>query len=310
MREICPLAQRYSGAAAIFSPRDQGWHCPYHAVSLGSHLGTARRDICRRVCAADRVLRLAHPAGRRFKARPGRFGEGMLGSNAKVVARSASRVDRFSRPIGTGRDRAASPPSAGHFQPCSARSLLAQSREKSFMKLTPIISGALVAAMLLPSAAFAQSVSENTNWQFDTSADKVNKAYLEDMRQRRRNGYYSPPVNNTYIDRQYNCSVSASAVGNSSSSSAVANSPSTSGHSSAATGNDNSTTTSSGYGSGSGSTSADQNNSGSVDANTSGDQSTSVRGDNQQALNTDQTNSGDQTASVAGSTACQYGALN
>jgi hypothetical protein len=47
-----------------------------------------------------------------------------------------------------------------------------------------------------------------------------------------------------------------------------------------------------------------------VKASTSGSTSTSVRGDNQQALNTDQTNSGNQTASVSGSTACQYGVLN
>jgi hypothetical protein len=51
-------------------------------------------------------------------------------------------------------------------------------------------------------------------------------------------------------------------------------------------------------------------NSGSVDADASGRISTSVRGDNQQALNTDQNNSGDQYASVTGSTACQYGVLN
>jgi hypothetical protein len=47
-----------------------------------------------------------------------------------------------------------------------------------------------------------------------------------------------------------------------------------------------------------------------VRADTSGRVSTSVHGDNQQALNTEQTNSGNQTASVSGSTACQYGILN
>ena len=178
------------------------------------------------------------------------------------------------------------------------------------MKMSPIISGVVVAVLFLPSTVLANNLGENPGWQFQSSADKVNRAYLEDLRQKKQNGAYAAPVYNTYIDRQYNCSVAASAVGNSASSNAVANSPSTSGHSSTSTGNANSTSSESGYGSGSSSNSADQSNSGSVSAGTSGGISTSVRGDNQQALNTDQNNSGDQTASVSGSTACQYGALN
>ena len=148
------------------------------------------------------------------------------------------------------------------------------------MKRSPIIPGALVVALLSSSPLLANNVGENGAWQFDTTADKVNKAYLEDLRQKKQNGTYAAPVYNTYIDRQYNCSVAASAVGNSSSSSAVANSPSTSGHSSTSTGNANSTSTASGYGSGDSSNSADQSNTGSVNADTSGSISTSVRGDN------------------------------
>jgi hypothetical protein len=178
------------------------------------------------------------------------------------------------------------------------------------MKWPPIVSGAVVASLFLPMAAFANNVGENGAWQFQTTADKVNRAYLEDMRQKRQNGYYAPPQYNTTIERQYNCSVTADATGNASSSSAVANSPSTAGHSSTSTGNANSTLSASGYGSGNSSNTADQSNSGSVDADASGRISTSVRGDNQQALNTDQNNSGDQYASVTGSTACQYGVLN
>ena len=173
-----------------------------------------------------------------------------------------------------------------------------------------LVAGALGAVLCLPGGAQANNINENAAWQFETSADKVNKAYLEDMRQKRRNGYYAAPVYNTYIDRQYNCSVSSSAVGNTASSTAIGNSPSTTGHSSVATGNDNTTTTNSGFGSGSGSTSANQGNSGDVDAGASGNQSNSVRGSHQQALNTDQVNSGNQDASVTGATACQYGALN
>lgn len=178
------------------------------------------------------------------------------------------------------------------------------------MKRSPKVSGAIVAAFLLPTSAVANNLNENVGWQFQTTADKVNRAYLEDMRQKRENGYYAPPQYYTTIERQYNCSVTADATGNANSSTAIANSPSTSGHSSTSTGNANSTSSASGYGSGDSSNSADQSNTGSVDADTSGSISTSVRGDNQQALNTDQNNSGDQHATVNGSTACQYGALN
>lgn len=178
------------------------------------------------------------------------------------------------------------------------------------MKMSPMISGAFIAALLLPSPVFANNLGENGAWQFDTSADKVNKAYLENMRQNKVNGVYAAPTYTTNIGRQYNCSVASSAVGNSSSSSAVANSPSTSGNSSTSTGNASSTSSESGYGAGTSSNSASQSNSGSVSSGASGSTSTSVRGDNQQALNTDQNNSGNQTASVSGSTACQYGVLN
>lgn len=171
-----------------------------------------------------------------------------------------------------------------------------------------ILIGALAAAGLMPTPVFANNVGENVAWQFQTSTDKVNRAYLEDLRQKRLNGMYAAPVYNTYIDRQYNCSVGASAIGNDSKTSAVANSPSTSGHSSTSTGNDNTTTLASA--SGSGSNTANQSNSGSVGSSTSGGISTSVRGDNYQALNTEQDNSGDQTATVTGSTACQYSSLN
>lgn len=171
-----------------------------------------------------------------------------------------------------------------------------------------IPSCAIAAALLATSPASANGVGENFAWQFATTTDKVNRAFLEELRLKHGSGFYDAPIYNTNIERQYNCSVTATATGNLSSSDAVANSPSTGGHSSQATGNANSNTTSSGDGSSS--NSAEQANSGSVGSSTSGRISTSVRGDNFQALNTDQNNSGDQSASVSGSTACQYGALN
>ena len=56
------------------------------------------------------------------------------------------------------------------------------------MKTSPLISGVLVLALLSPTAALANNVGENVGWQFQTTADKVNKAYLEDLRQKKQNG--------------------------------------------------------------------------------------------------------------------------
>jgi len=195
-------------------------------------------------------------------------------------------------------------------QPRSGRPISSSSSEGYSMKRILDFSGAFAVALLIAFPANANNIGENGAWQFETSADKVNKAYLEELRQKQNSGYYAAPVYNTNIARQYNCSVTSTATGNSSSSSSVANSPSTSGNSSQATGNANSNETNSGQGSGSSSNDADQSNSGSVGSRASGGTSTSVSGDNYQALNTDQTNSGNQSASVEGSTACNYGALN
>ncbi|MBB3862727.1 hypothetical protein GGQ88_004029 [Novosphingobium hassiacum] len=170
--------------------------------------------------------------------------------------------------------------------------------------------------IILSSASFTSpasgnNVGENAGWQFQTTADQVNKAYLEDMRQKKKNGYYAAPVYNTNIDKQYNCSVTSTATGNQSASTATGNSPSTTGHSASSTGNTGTTElTSSSLLPASANNSSDQSNSGSVSAGVDGNISTSVRGDTFQTLNTDQTNSGNQLASVTGATACQYGALN
>lgn len=161
---------------------------------------------------------------------------------------------------------------------------------------------------LVAQPSFANNVGENAAWQFNTPADRAALMYLEEVRQRGINGYYSAPIYNTYIDDQYNCSVNSTATGNESSSNAVANSPSTAGHNTDATGNQNDTTYAAG-GPGDGSTdTTTQGNSGAVAAGSSGSMSTSVRGDNFQALNTRQTNSGNQTSTINGSSACQYAA--
>lgn len=171
-------------------------------------------------------------------------------------------------------------------------------------KQSPLI-GALVLA-LLSSTAAAQTVGENIPWQFQTSADKVNQAAIQDMIQKRKSGYYAAPIYTTNIERQYNCNVASTAQGNEGTNNTIANSPSTSGNSASAIGNSN--TTDVGYRGGTAESA--QNNTGSVGASVNGATSSRVNGSASQALNSEQTNSGDQYASVEGSTACQFGALN
>lgn len=175
--------------------------------------------------------------------------------------------------------------------------------------LLPSCRSGLVAVLLALAAvpaALANGVGENAAWQFQTSADKVNQAAVQDMIQKRNMGYYTAPVYTTNIDRQINCNQSASATGNDSNQGAAALSPSNSGATSDSTGNAN-TNTSGVDGS---TSSSDQGNSGSVGSSVNGNTTTHVSGSADQALNNKQNNSGNQTASVAGSTGCTFGVLN
>ncbi|MCA1196490.1 hypothetical protein K9B35_00775 [Sphingomonas sp. R647] len=159
-------------------------------------------------------------------------------------------------------------------------------------------------------AAHAQDVSENRNWQFATPQDLAARTAALDLIMKQRAGVYAAPVYNTTIDRQYNCSVGATATGNHGAQSALANSPSVTGTSANATGN---LATSSGSGDSAGAdvdVDVDQRNGGAVGALASGDTGAVVNGPAWQALNSDQRNSGNQNASVSGSTACGFGALN
>lgn len=170
------------------------------------------------------------------------------------------------------------------------------------------ISAATLICVLACQPSFANNVGENVAWQFDMANDQAVKLQMEEVRQRRLNGYYSAPIYNTYIEDQYNCAVNSTATGNDSTSDAIANSPSTSGHNTNSTGNANDTSYSGG-GLGDGSSeSTSQDNQGNVSAGASGSMSTDVRGDNFQALNTDQNNSGNQSAAINGSSACQFAA--
>ena len=168
------------------------------------------------------------------------------------------------------------------------------------------ISVLFVACVAMP--ASANNLGENSAWQFRTSADKANQAALLDLIAKREAGYYAAPIYTTNIARQVNCSVAASAVGNSNGQSAVANSPTVIGASSSATGNANSSPVDAGRGGGP--SSSQQSNSGSVSSGVTGATDTSVRGTASQALNSTQSNSGSQSASVQNSNACSFAALN
>lgn len=167
--------------------------------------------------------------------------------------------------------------------------------------------GALALALVAAPAALANGFSETPPWQFQSRTDKVNQAVIQDMVQKRQNGMYTAPVYTTIIDRQINCTVTASATGNHNTSNAVANSPSTSGAQSSATGN--SSANSAGSTAASTATSS-QGNSGSVGASLNGGTSTQLSGQATQALNTTQDNSGYQTATVGGSSGCSFGTFN
>ena len=168
----------------------------------------------------------------------------------------------------------------------------------------------IVAASFGSGSALANNLSENFAWQFESMADKANKAFIEDMRQKKNSGYYSAPIYNTTIDRQYNCSVSSLATGNQSTSSAVGNAQTTSGAATSATGNSDTTEVTQGYSATSPTVNGTQWNGGAVTASTHGDVSARAHIHSFQALNTEQTNSGNQHASIRDSNACNFAAMN
>ena len=175
-------------------------------------------------------------------------------------------------------------------------------------RLRLMSSGIVVAMVAAPMPALANNYGESLAWQFKTSADRANQAAVLDLIEKRRGGYYAAPIYTTNIARQYNCSVVATAAGNSGAQTALANSPTVTGAMSTATGNDSATT----VGDGHAGTSVDgaQSNGGAVSSGVTGATVTKVDGTASQALNSDQTNSGNQTAGVQGSNACAFAALN
>ncbi len=187
---------------------------------------------------------------------------------------------------------------------------------------------------LLQSPVLSNGVGENGSWQFQTSQDRVNKGAVVDLIERKKGGYYDSfkttnyNTTNTYIDKQFNCAVSASSSGNagtnslaaSTSSPSVTNSGSTSSATNANTASNGvsqaglpgfmvaSMNPASPYDGSIGNT---QSNTGALTSGVSGSTTSATTGAvsadggaTDQVLNSSQSNTGAQTASVAGSTAC------
>jgi hypothetical protein len=198
----------------------------------------------------------------------------------------------------------------------------------------------LIALMLMASPARPNGLGENGGWQFETQQDRVNKAAVLDMMERKKAGYYDSfkttnyNTTNTYIDKQFNCAVSASSAGNGGQNSMAASTSSptvtNTGTTSAST-NANSATngvSQAGYPGVilastnpvtpfNGSLGNNQSNSGALNSGVSGSSTSATTGaisagggSSDQVLNSTQKNSGAQTASVNGSTACNGPLVN
>ena len=173
----------------------------------------------------------------------------------------------------------------------------------------------LSVAAFVPLVAVANGLGENRSWQFDTTADKANKAVVLDMIEKKRGGYYdgfdTTVYNTTNIGSQVNCNNIADATGNIAENVQGGSSAGISPDSALnadSTGNDNSSD--SGSDGASGDIDTDQDNDGPISAEIDGSSSSSdvsdVRvGDSAQDLVNGQDNSGNQYADVENSTACQ-----
>jgi len=77
----------------------------------------------------------------------------------------------------------------------------------------------VIASIGLCGTALANGQEENRSWQFRTTGDRLNNAYVLDIIQRKKNGYYDnlDTTNNyttNFAGDQINCTVQASATGN------------------------------------------------------------------------------------------------
>lgn len=178
--------------------------------------------------------------------------------------------------------------------------------------LAPALAAALIGVIPF-GAALANGWYESRPWQFDTSADKANKAGVLDMIERKKGGYYdgfkTTIYNTTNIGTQLNCNNATEARGNVADNSQTANSPNVSnsaGTSSAATGNTATNGTDGKAVVDNGQTNSGAVASGIANTNTGTASGAITNGSSDPVLNNRQNNSGTQTASIAGSTACDF----
>lgn len=226
----------------------------------------------------------------------------------------------------------------------SRNNALRRARASSTLRNVALAAAVIGGLAFTASSAWANGYGESRSWQFDTTADKANKALLEDLILRKKGGYYDAfkntynSYNTTNIDHQVNCNVSATSAGNTgnngmdgSASSPVVTNDGT--NTATANGNQSSNGFDADGPSGVvlapdgnpypvGSLDSNQDNSGAQTAGVDGSSNAitsgainSGGGQNSQVLNSDQSNNGSaQTATVTGSTACSLastgGALN
>jgi len=186
---------------------------------------------------------------------------------------------------------------------------------------------AMGSAALLP-AAMANGYGESGSWNFQTQTDRVNKAFVLDMIEKKKNGYYNAIKStynyNTYIDKQVNCTLSAVSTGTSGSSgleattsSPVLNNTGTTSASGAANSASNGLSQSSLTGvfntnaTPPGSISSGQSSSGALNSSISGASNSASTGQvaanggtTDQVLNSQQSNTGILTSSISASSAC------
>ncbi len=186
----------------------------------------------------------------------------------------------------------------------------------------------LMGLWLTATQALANGYGESGSWNFQTQTDRVNRAFILDMIEKRKNGFYNAIKStynyNTNIDKQVNCTLSAVTNGTSGSSaldattsSPVLNSTGTTSASGAANSASNELSQASLTGvfntnaTPPGSISSGQSSSGALNSSISGASNSASTGQvaanggmTEQVLNSQQTNSGVLTSSISASSAC------
>lgn len=207
---------------------------------------------------------------------------------------------------------------------CAWRTAVGESSKQFFL----LGLAALVGLFATATQVLANGYGESGSWNFQTQQDRVNKGYVLDMIEKKKNGYYNAIKStynyNTYIDKQVNCTLTATTTGTSGSSgleattsSPVLNSTGTTSASGAANSASNGLSQSSLTGvfntnaTPPGSISSGQSSSGALNSSISGASNSTSTGQvaanggvTDQVLNSQQSNTGVLTSSISSSSAC------